>query len=70
MRDYAARYPADLAGMVIIDGSTPLQDENPVIKAINGKGPRQWVGMLLMKSAYAVGIPRLGGHVSATHEGF
>jgi hypothetical protein len=29
MRAYAAHYPEDLAGMVFVDGSTPMQQEKP-----------------------------------------
>ena len=39
MRAYAAHYLEDLAGMVFVDGSTPMQQENPVVKAMMGKGP-------------------------------
>ena len=69
MRDYAARYPENLAGLVFVDGSTPLQQDNPAFKAA-AKGPPQWVGMLLMKSVYAVGIPRLMGQCSRSTKGF
>ena len=43
LRDYATRYPADIVGIVFEDGSTPLQDENPVMKALAGKAPPTWV---------------------------
>jgi pimeloyl-ACP methyl ester carboxylesterase len=38
IRDYATRYPADVAGLIFVDGSTPLQNRNPVFKAHNGGG--------------------------------
>ena len=60
MRDYAARYPAELAALVFVDGSSPLQQDNPAFKAAP-KGPPQWIGNLLMKSAFIVGVPRLAG---------
>ena len=34
MRDYATRYPADLAGIVFVDGSTPLQNRNPAFNTL------------------------------------
>ncbi len=33
IRDYATHYPAQLAGLIFVDGSTPLQDRNPVFAA-------------------------------------
>jgi pimeloyl-ACP methyl ester carboxylesterase len=69
MRDYASRYPTDIAGIVFVDGSTPLQDENPAMKAVP-KGPPQWVGMLLYKSVLTAGIPRLMGQCSRPVPGF
>jgi len=43
MRDYATRYPEGIVGIIFVDGSTPLQDENPVMKAGSGKTPPRWV---------------------------
>jgi pimeloyl-ACP methyl ester carboxylesterase len=69
IRDYASRYPADLAGLIFVDGSTPLQQDNPAFKAAP-KGPPQWAGMLLMKSAFRAGVPRLFGLCSRPFNGF
>ena len=33
IRDYATRYPAEVAGLVFLDSSTPLQNRNPAFKA-------------------------------------
>jgi pimeloyl-ACP methyl ester carboxylesterase len=61
IRDYATRYPADLAGIVFVDGSSPLQYDSPYFKASRG-GPPQWAGSYsLMRAAYIEGIPRLMG---------
>jgi pimeloyl-ACP methyl ester carboxylesterase len=70
MRDYATRYPADLAGIVFVDGSTPMQQENPAFKAMSAKGPPQWAAMLLMRSALIAGVPRLIGMCSQSQPGF
>ncbi len=68
MRAYAAHYPEDLAGMVFVDGSTPMQQENPAIKAMMGKGPPPWVIALVGNAAFSVGVPRLMGMCSkSTH---
>jgi len=63
IRDYATRYPHDVAGMVFVDGSTPMQQENPAIKAMMGKGPPPWV-VVVAKAAFIVGVPRLMGRCS------
>jgi len=64
IRDYATHYPADVAGMVFVDGSTPLQEQNPAFKAELAKGPPMWVGLLLLRSTFIAGIPRLLGQCS------
>ncbi len=64
MRAYAAHYPEDLAGMVFVDGSTPMQQENPAFKAMMGKGPPPWVIALVGNAAFSIGVPRLTGMCS------
>ena len=64
VRDFATRYPAEIAGIVFLDGSSPLQDENPAMKAMSATGPPQWVSDLLQRSALIVGLPRLVGFCS------
>jgi len=70
IRDYATRYPENLVGLVFVDGSTPLQDENPVMKAAASKVPPLWALELLIKSAFSTGIPRLMGQCSKPINGF
>ena len=70
IRDYATRYPEKLAGLIFVDGSTPLQNRNPAFAAHGGMGPPPWFGMLLMKAASAAGIPRLFGACSRRLPGF
>jgi pimeloyl-ACP methyl ester carboxylesterase len=70
IRDYATRYPADVSGLIFVDGSTPLQNQNPVFKAHDDKGPPHWFVMLLNQAAFAVGIPRLIGGCSRSFPGF
>ena len=69
-RDYATRYPADIVGIVFEDSSTPLQDENPVLKAQDSKAPPRWAFELLAKSAMSIGVPRLLGMCSQSIKGF
>jgi pimeloyl-ACP methyl ester carboxylesterase len=68
IRDYATRYPEDVAGMVFVDGSTPMQQDNPAIKAMMGKGPPPWA-VVVAKAAFIVGVPRLLGRCSHTKPG-
>ncbi len=69
MRDYATRYPEGLEGIVFVDGSTPMQQENPAFKAAP-KGPPEWAMALLEKSMFIIGIPRLMGQCTQTMHGF
>jgi pimeloyl-ACP methyl ester carboxylesterase len=69
IRDYASRYPDQVAGLVFVDGSTPLQNRNAAFKD-EGKGPPRWLGMLLSKGVFAAGIPRLYGECSRSFHGF
>jgi pimeloyl-ACP methyl ester carboxylesterase len=64
MREYASRYPEDIAGIVFVDVSTPLQDEDPAMKAVDSKTPTQWISMLLLRARYIAGLPRLTGQCS------
>jgi pimeloyl-ACP methyl ester carboxylesterase len=60
LRDYATRYPADIAGLIFVDSSTPLQNRNPAFKLTGGAGPPPWVFDLAM----IAGVPRLIGMCS------
>jgi pimeloyl-ACP methyl ester carboxylesterase len=64
MRDYAARYPQDLAGLVFVDGSTPMQQDNPAFKAGTGSGLPPWYTLALGRTAFIAGVPRLIGRCS------
>lgn len=59
MRDYAAHYPKDLAGMVFVDSCAPFQDKKPAMKG-GGAGRPPWVVRLAMSA----GVPRLLGMCS------
>jgi len=62
MRDYTTRYPENVAGMILIDVSTPLQDENPAMNDGGSAGPPPW----MLRAALITGIPRLRGMCSGT----
>jgi pimeloyl-ACP methyl ester carboxylesterase len=70
MRAYATRYPAHVAGLIFVDGSTPLQNRNPAFQAHASNNPPQWFEMLLKRTAYALGIPRVLGECSQSFAGF
>jgi pimeloyl-ACP methyl ester carboxylesterase len=69
IRDYASRYPENVAGLIFVDASTPLQNRNAAFKAHPDPGPSRF-GALLKKAASAAGIPRLLGECSRTFPGF
>jgi len=69
IRDYATRYPENIAGLIFVDASTPLQNRNPAFKAHPDPGPSQFAAVL-KKAAIAAGIPRLLGECSLPFPGF
>ena len=59
MRDYAARYPEGLAGMVFLDVSTPRMEENPAYRAVNSNAMLRRTVWQVYGSVLSAGIPRL-----------
>jgi pimeloyl-ACP methyl ester carboxylesterase len=70
IRDYATRYPAEVAGLIFVDGSTPLQERNPAFKAVFAKKPFDWIQTLQRRAVSWLGIPRLSGACSQGFPGF
>jgi len=70
IRDYAKRYPEQVAGLVFVDGSTPLQDENPAFKAAGETGIPRWASILVMRTVSAAGVQRLVGSCARPMPGF
>lgn len=64
IRDYAQRYPSDVAGMVFVDASSPLQDQNSKFNT-GSSGPPSW----LLRTAMIMGVPRLIGMCSGQQHG-
>jgi pimeloyl-ACP methyl ester carboxylesterase len=61
IRDFASKFPEQVAGLVLVDSSTPLQQDDPTYKAFDS--PRRvskWV-VLMNQAVFIVGIPRLMG---------
>jgi pimeloyl-ACP methyl ester carboxylesterase len=61
IRDFASHYPTQVAGLVFIDSSTPLQQDDPVYKAVNGRRQVSKWEMLLNQAVFVLGLPRLFG---------
>jgi pimeloyl-ACP methyl ester carboxylesterase len=65
IREYATRYPEQVAGLVFIDSSTPLQDRDARLNMGQGAGMPLWESILQMRAAAIVGYPRLKGDCAA-----
>jgi pimeloyl-ACP methyl ester carboxylesterase len=70
IRDYAARYPENVAGLIFVDGSTPLQDENPALQSAGETGWVRKTSILMMRSTAVAGLFRLTGSCSRPIPGF
>jgi pimeloyl-ACP methyl ester carboxylesterase len=71
LRDYATRYPADLAGIVFVDAATPLQRQNPAMKAAEAEmSPPIWVQLLIYRTEMLLGVSRLFGSCPQRVKGF
>jgi pimeloyl-ACP methyl ester carboxylesterase len=70
IREYATRYPANIAGLIFVDGSTPLQNRNPAFKAEADRESSRWYQTLMNKAIFAAGIPRLFGQCAQSFPGF
>jgi pimeloyl-ACP methyl ester carboxylesterase len=69
IRAYASKYPEKVAGLVFVDGSTPLQQRHPAFKALNS-GPPNQLRELMNQAVFSAGLPRLRGECSRTYPGF
>jgi len=70
IRAYASRYPAQIAGLIFVDASTPLQDEDPVLGPKMPHGSPPWMRLLIVKAVMALGVPRWLGACSRHLPGF
>ncbi len=64
IRDYAAHYPTEVAGLVFEDSSTPLQNRQPAYRAFEEPRKETHFDRFLNKAAIELGIPRLLGMCS------
>jgi pimeloyl-ACP methyl ester carboxylesterase len=64
IRDYAAHYPSEVAGLIFEDSSTPLQNRNPAYVAYDGPRKATQFNLLFNKVIFVLGVPRLFGTCS------
>jgi len=69
IRAYATRFPHDVAGLVFVDASSPLQNSQlpPSVQALDRHSAGEFV---LLKSLVALGVARLSGQCTAIQPGF
>lgn len=72
LRDYASRYPQQVAGLIFVDSSTPFQNKSflAAIGANRFNVPPLWLYNAALNAAFAAGLPRLFGYCSQSYEGF
>lgn len=63
IREYASRYPGDVAGLVFVDGSTPSPSQNHGLNAA-------LIRTMTYRPLFILGIPRLLGYCSHPKPGF
>ena len=69
MRAYAARYPENLKGIVVVDGSTPLQNDRfPAV--VNDAQKKYYAKIPWYRFLTFIGVPRLLGMCSHVDSGF
>lgn len=69
LRSYGARYPSDLAGLVFVDGATPMQDDR-IPKALVNIQNEQRREMPWQKLLMTLGWYRLRGQCTSVPEGY
>jgi pimeloyl-ACP methyl ester carboxylesterase len=61
IRAYASHYPEQVAGLVFVDSSTPLQNRDPRLNMAQGTGLPLWASILMMRTVSIAGYPRWKG---------
>ena len=70
IRAYASLYPENLAGLIFLDSSTPMQQRNPAFRIRETNVRMAWTQLLLARAGYSMGLPRLVGACSFSSPGF
>ena len=69
IREYATQFPEQVAGLVFVDSSTPLQNRDARLNTGQGAGLPLWESILQMRAAAIVGYPRLKGDCATPGDG-
>jgi pimeloyl-ACP methyl ester carboxylesterase len=71
VREYASRYPAQVAGLILVDSHVPLMQLDPIVRAHDVKTERdsRWQ-VIAERAALIFGIPRLFGMCSGPIRGY
>jgi len=64
IRDYASRYPDQVAGLVFIDASSPLQNRDPAFRGEMRPGGPPLAVRLFAQAMFVLGVPRWSGACS------
>jgi len=59
--EYASKYPEQVAGLVFVDSSTPLQNRDAHLNTAEGEGLPLWASILMMRAVSIAGYPRWRG---------
>lgn len=70
IRAFASRFSSEVEGLVFVDSSTPLQQDNPVYKAVNRSREVSNWDLFLNQGEFILGIPRLFGACEASFPHF
>lgn len=70
IRDYASRYSAGVAGLIFVEGSTPLQGRDPAFRAHLPAGGPSLLARAATQALFGTGIARWMGGCSETFPAF
>src|ERR1700742_3050455 len=69
MDDKTSRYPQQVAGLIFVDSSTPLQNRWPAWKVLPEFQPSSRLSTFFRQLGFSAGIPRLLGQCSRGDQG-
>lgn len=68
-RDYASRYPADVAGLILVDSSTPWQNRDPAFAALEKKHSLPHLRSFGNEALMSLGVARMLGGCTLSDQG-
>ena len=69
IRAYSSKYPEQVAGLVFVDGSTPLQNRDARLNTAQEAGVPLWASILMMRTVSIAGYPRWRGACAGPRAG-